>query len=128
MAHTKRRKGTTDDQGSASKEGIGRKPEQTEEERSQITEDGARVSASQNASSGRYQGSSGRTREDEDLKSISSQADNADKDLEDLREEEITGSQQNDIRSVSYSDTDEDEDEGLGDGNLGRTVREGLEE
>jgi hypothetical protein len=75
---------------------------------------------------GRYQGSSGRSREDEDLKSISSQADNSEKDLNALQEEEITGSETEDIRSANLSDTDEDEDEGLGDGNLGR-AREGLE-
>lgn len=82
---------------------------------------------SDDGSSGRYQGSSGRSREDEDLQSISSQADNSEKDLNALQEEEITGSksESDDLKSANYSDTDEDEDEGLGDGNLGR-ARGGL--
>jgi hypothetical protein len=128
MAQAKRRKGITDDQGSAAGEEIRRKSEQQKEKQSQISEQRARAGASQSASSGRYQGSSGRSREDEDLKSISSQADNSAQDLGDLQREELSGKKQDDIRSVSYSDTDEDEDEGLGDGNLGRSVREGLEE
>lgn len=61
------------------------------------------------------------------MRSISSQADTTDKDLERLQREELTGSEDDDIREAGYSDTDEDEDEGLGDGNLGRSVR-GLEE
>ncbi|MBT1703895.1 hypothetical protein [Chryseosolibacter indicus] len=78
--------------------------------------------ASDGGSSGRYQGSSGRSREDEDLQSISKQADTSEKDLNALQEEEITGarSESDDLKSANYSDTDEDEDEGLGDGNLGR--------
>jgi hypothetical protein len=71
------------------------------------------------AQSGRFQGSSGRSREDEDLVSISSQADSA----EDLERDELSGSDKESLKSANYSDTDEDEDEGLGDGNLGRTVR-----
>jgi hypothetical protein len=77
---------------------------------------------------GRFQRSSGKSREDENLKSISSQADDSDKDLHALQQEEMSGSEEEDIRSANYSDTDEDENEGLGDGKLGRTVRRGLEE
>ena len=76
--------------------------------------------------SGRFQGSSGRTREDEDLISISSQTDTPE-DVEELQQAEISGSHDESLKSANYSDTDEDEDEGLGDGNLGRTVRGGVE-
>jgi hypothetical protein len=127
MAQAKRGKENTRDQGSASKEENRLTPVKDEGEQSQISI-AFEADADLSASSGRFQGSSGRTREDEDLKSISSQADNSDKDLESLREEEISGTENEDIRSTSYSDTDEDENEGLGDGNLGRTVRRGLEE
>ncbi|HYC84113.1 MAG TPA: hypothetical protein VEB86_02780 [Chryseosolibacter sp.] len=76
------------------------------------------------AASGRYQGSSGRSREDEDLENISSQTDSSeDGNIETLQQEEVSGSSEDTIESANYSDTDEDEDEGLGDGNLGRTVR-----
>jgi hypothetical protein len=78
------------------------------------------------ASSGRLQGSSGRSREDEDLVSISSQIDPPD-DVEELQQAEISGSTNESLKSANYSDTDEDEDEGLGDGNLGRSVRGGVE-
>jgi hypothetical protein len=77
------------------------------------------------AMSGRLQGSSGRSREDEDLESVSRQANESETDLEKLQEEELSGPDQDTIKSASYSDTDEDENEGLGDGNLGRTVRGG---
>ena len=40
-----------------------------------------------------------------------------------LREEELSGPDEDTLDSANYSDTDEDEDEGLGDGNLGRSVR-----
>jgi hypothetical protein len=128
MAQAKRRKGNSADQGSVSKEETRQMPSEDEGRQSQIAGQGLRAGASQPDSSGRYQGSSGRTREDEDLKTISNQADDSDKDLESLQEEEISGSDEEDIRSVGLSDTDEDENEGLGDGNLGRTVRRGLDE
>ena len=79
------------------------------------------------AESGRFQGSSGRSREDEDLISISSQTDPPE-DVERLQQAEISGSHDESLKSANYSDTDEDEDEGLGDGNLGRTVRGGVDE
>jgi len=82
--------------------------------------------ASQNSLSGKNQGSSGRTREDEDLKNISSQADTSARDLDALEEEEISGTSRRGDASAAYSDTDENEDEGLGDGNLGRSIRQGL--
>jgi uncharacterized protein len=88
-----------------------------------ISSEGGR--ASQNSLSGKDQGSSGRSREDEDLKNISSQVDTSERDLSALEEEEITGTSQRGDQSAAYSDTDEDEDEGLGDGNLGRSTREG---
>jgi hypothetical protein len=88
-----------------------------------ISSEGGR--ASQNSLSGKNQGSSGRTREDEDLENISSQTDASERDLHALEEEEISGTSQRGDQSAAYSDTDENEDEGLGDGNLGRTTREG---
>jgi hypothetical protein len=78
------------------------------------------------AESGRFQGSSGRSREDEDLVSISSQTDSP-QDVEKLQQAELSGSDDESLKSANYSDTDEDEDEGLGDGNLGRSVRGGVE-
>jgi|GEM_PF-4680899 len=75
------------------------------------------------AVSGRYQESSDRSREDEDLVNISSQTDLSDEDIETLQQEEVSGSAEETIESANYSDTDEDENEGLGDGNLGRSVR-----
>jgi hypothetical protein len=126
MAQAKRRKGLKD-QGSALEEMGGRKPD-NKGEQSQTFQGEIRAGAGESAFSGRYQGSSGRSTEDENLKSISSQADNSADDLKTLQQEEFSGSKHEDIRSIGYSDTDEDEDEGLGDGNLGRTVRGGLEE
>jgi hypothetical protein len=128
MAQAKRSRGNTGDQGSASNEEARQLPAQEVGKRSPISKKGTSAGANQSGTSGRYQGSFGRTREDEDLESISSQADQSDKDLHILREEEISGSTESDIRSVNYSDTDEDENEGLGDGNLGRTVRGSLNE
>jgi hypothetical protein len=84
------------------------------------------VSEEEKASSaapGRYQGSSGRRREDEDLENISSQTDSSVEDIETLQQEEVSGSAEDNMESANYSDTDEDENEGLGDGNLGRSVR-----
>jgi uncharacterized protein len=89
-----------------------------------ISSEGGR--ASQNSLSGKNQGSSGISREDEDLKNISSQADASERDLDALEVEEISGKSQRGDQSAAYSDTDEDEDEGLGDGNLGRTTRQDL--
>ena len=64
----------------------------------------------------------------EELTSMSRQDDSvSDKGLEDFQQEELSGSSDDPLKAVNYSDTDEDEDEGLGDGNLGRSVREGLE-
>jgi hypothetical protein len=80
------------------------------------------------AASGRFRGSSGRSREDEDLATLSKQADHSEKDLNALEEEEISGSDNSDIRSVNLSDTDDDENEGLGDGKLGRTVQGEVDE
>jgi hypothetical protein len=51
----------------------------------------------------------------------------SDKGLDDFQQEELSGTSDDTLKAVNYSDTDEDEDEGLGDGNLGRSVREGLE-
>ena len=80
------------------------------------------------AESGRFQGSSGRSREDEDLVSISSQTDSP-LDVERLEQAEVSGTHDDEsLKSANYSDTDEDEDEGLGDGNLGRTVRGEVDE
>jgi hypothetical protein len=70
--------------------------------------------------------SAGTTRE-EKLTSISRQQDESDKGLEDFQQEELSGTSDDPLESVNLSDTDEDENEGLGDGNLGRTVRGGLE-
>jgi hypothetical protein len=78
------------------------------------------------ASDDRSLGSSARTSGDRPT-GIGRQQDGSDKDLEDFQQEEISGPSDDTLDSVNYSDTDEDEDEGLGDGNLGRTVREGLE-
>jgi hypothetical protein len=127
-AQAKKGKGNSEDQGSASKGEVRLTPSGEEGTQGQVADEGLSARASQPDSSGRYQGSSGRTREDEDLKTISKQADDSDKDLESLQEEELSGSNEEDIRSVNLSDTDEDENEGLGDGNLGRTVRRGLDE
>jgi hypothetical protein len=74
----------------------------------------------------RSERSAGTTGDDE-LTSTSRQQDISDKGLEDFQQEELSGTSDDMLESVNYSDTDEDEDEGLGDGNLGRTVREGLE-
>lgn len=78
------------------------------------------------ASDNRSSGSSVRTGDDRPA-GIGRQQDVSDKDLEDFQQEEISGPSDDTLDSVNYSDTDEDEDEGLGDGNLGRSVREGLE-
>lgn len=128
MAQAKRRKGNSGDQGSVSDEETRSTPLRDEGTQSQISDRELRAGASQPDSSGRYQGSSGRTREDEDLTTISKQADDSDNGLESLHNEEISGSAEEDIRTVNLSDTDEDENEGLGDGNLGRSVRRGLDE
>lgn len=87
------------------------------------------VSIGGNGASGRS-GSVKRTTTDRDKKGhdgndrqVSSSAD----DLEALQEEEVSGPAAGTTESENYSDTDEDEDEGLGDGNLGRTVRGQLE-
>ena len=58
-------------------------------------------------------------------KDISSDIDVSARDLRTLQEEEISGVSQRGNQSAAYSDTDEDENEGLGDGNLGRSTREG---
>jgi len=128
MAQAKSRKGNSEDQGSVSEEEIRPTPSGDEGTQGQISVQGLRAGAAHPDTAGRYQGSSGRTREDEDLTTISKQADDSATDLRTLQEEEISGSENGDIRSVNLSDTDEDEDEGLGDGNLGRSVRRGLEE
>jgi hypothetical protein len=116
----------TGDQDSVEKRG---ESEETKEGKQRSTS-GNKImgSADDTGYPGRFQRSSGKSREDENLKSISSQADDSDKDLHALQQEEMSGSEEEDIRSASYSDTDEDENEGLGDGKLGRTVRRGLEE
>jgi hypothetical protein len=123
MAQAKSRKEKGRDQDTASngevRDSRGKQQHQISQERAGVNQAGY---------SGRFQGSSGRTREDEDLKSISSQTDSTGKDLEALRQEELTGSGKDEIRAAGYSDTDEDEDEGLGDGNLGRSVRGSVEE
>lgn len=103
-------------------------PSRDEGTQGQISDQGLRPGVTQPDFSGRYQGSSGRTREEEDLTTISQQSDDSDTDLQSLQQEEMSGSDEEDIRSANLSDTDEDEDEGLGDGNLGRTVRTGLDE
>jgi hypothetical protein len=122
MAQANEGKGKRD-QGSALNEEARQMPARNEEKQSSTSKRRKIAGENQSDSSGRYQGSSGRTREDEDLKSISSQAGNPDEDLHTLQQEEISGSSEPDLKSVNYSDTDEDEDEGLGDGNLGRSVR-----
>jgi len=75
------------------------------------------------AASGRYQGSSGRSREDEDLTDISSQADAAVDHKLINTDEDLVEDHPDAIESLNLSDTDEDENEGLGDGRIGRTVR-----
>ena len=126
MAQATSGKGNSRDQDAASEGEIrkqeGKQQRQTSEKREE------RAGASHAGFSGRYQGSSGRTREDEDLKSISSQIDSSGRDLEHLEQEELTGSEKDEIRAAGYSDADEDEDEGLGDGNLGRPVRGSVDE
>lgn len=126
MAQARNRKGKTGDQGSDMSEE--RRSTPAMDEGSQHQNSGQGGQADQAAHSGRYQGSSGRSREDEDLATLSSQADHSEKDLSALQEEEISGSDDNDLRSVNYSDTDVDENEGLGDGKLGRTVRDEVDE
>ncbi len=71
-------------------------------------------------------GSTAGAREDRPT-GIGRQQDVSDKDLDDFQQEEISGTSDDTLDSVNYSDTDEDENEGLGDGNLGRSVRGGLE-
>jgi hypothetical protein len=123
MAQAKSRREKGRDQDTASngevRDSRGKQQHQISQERAGAREAGY---------SGRFQGSSGRTREDEDLKSISSQTDSTGKDLESLQQEELTGSAKDEMRAAGYSDTDEDEDEGLGDGNLGRSVRDSVDE
>jgi hypothetical protein len=119
MAHMKDAEDKTYNQGTAS-----RGKDQRQGKQNSITREGKGASP---ATSGRFQGSSGRSREDEDLENISSQTDSSEGDVDTLRVEEVSGSTEDTIESANYSDTDEDEDEGLGDGNLGRSVRGGLE-
>jgi hypothetical protein len=116
----------TGNQDSAEKRGVSEETGKEEKQRSTSGNE-IRDSADDTGYPGRFQRSSGKNREDENLKSIS-QTDDSDKDLHALQQEEISGSEEEDIRSANYSDTDEDENEGLGDGKLGRTVRRGLEE
>jgi hypothetical protein len=123
MAQAKSRREKERDQDTASN---GEVRDSRGKQQHQISQE--RAGAHEAGYSGRFQGSSGRTREDEDLKSISSQTDSTDKDLESLREEELTGSGKDELRAAGYSDTDEDEDEGLGDGNLGRSVQDSVDE
>lgn len=78
------------------------------------------------AGSDRSPSGSDETRENE-LTYTSRQHDVSDKGLDDFQQEELSGTSDDTFKTVNYSDTDEDEDEGLGDGNLGRTVRGGLE-
>lgn len=59
----------------------------------------------------------------DDSINTSSQSNESETDLESFQKEELSGSKQDTIDAANYSDTDEDEDEGLGDGNLGRSVR-----
>lgn len=46
--------------------------------------------------------------------------------LEDMQNEELSGSDEND--SLEVSDTDDDEDEGVGDGTMGRGMDDPLRE
>ena len=99
--------------------GEGRITARDEEQRPQVSDIGKRA-----ASGGRYQGSSGRSKEDEDLTDLSNQTDAPVEKGLDSTAEELSESQPDHIDSLNLSDTDEDEDEGLGDGKIGRTVRE----
>jgi hypothetical protein len=73
-----------------------------------------------------HSASSGLTRRSEDdeaITGIGKTTVGRGEDLESLKQEEISGSADDDLQSVNYSDTDEDENEGLGDGNLGRSIK-----
>lgn len=76
-------------------------------------------------SPGKIGKSSGKSGDDPINKS--SQSGESEEAVESLREEELSGPPEDNMESASYSDTDEDEDEGLGDGNLGRSVRGSVE-
>ena len=111
-----KQKGTAGNQGSVDKTAEGKVGRQ-----GPTSSDEIRGSADDLSSPETYKRSSGTSRDQENLESTLDMEDSSNEDLE---QEDITGSSDEDIKSMNYSDTDEDEDEGLGDGNLGRTIRE----
>jgi hypothetical protein len=86
-----------------------------------------RQNLSEEADAGEYHSTSlgltRRSEDDETLTEIGNTTAHDEDDLESLREKELSGSSDNGLKSVNYSDTDEDENEGLGDGNLGRSLK-----
>jgi hypothetical protein len=83
----------------------------------EISSQGGRAS---HGPSGKHQGSSGVTREDEDLKTVTGATDVSRRNKNSFEDEDRLLPDSEDI-DESYSETDEDEDEGLGDGNIGRS-------
>jgi general stress protein YciG len=66
----------------------------------------------------------GRNEEDAELNGIASESDASERDLNSLEDEDSLESSKK-THDLAASETDEDEDEGLGDGNLGRSTRDG---
>ena len=128
MAQAKRRKGVSKDLRTSSEGRVRRKPAGYERRETQTFKDREGAGAGKSQSAEDFKNSSGAKRDDDNLQSTGSQANRPVESLDELQQEEITGSEQDHIRAAGYSDTDEDEDEGLGDGNLGRTVRGDVDE
>lgn len=120
MENRGERKDNTGKENAAEKEEMSQVKPAMDEGKQRSLSDKERLKSTPSASSGANQGWSGRTREDEDLESISSQADISERDLK-PHGDSVTD------EPLDYSETDADEDEGLGDGNLGKSARDVFE-